>query len=115
MTREEGYTSSESENFDSKIEKSDASFKEERQKFDNAQALNKISRNLNQPILFKERNTEVVNFTQFLGKVLYSYATCVLKNIKTAAKFSQSDIIYYSDINKAASLNKKLNKTENYQ
>ena len=110
MTREEGSTSSESENCDNKIEKSEASFKEESQKFENAQGLNKISRYLNQPIQFKEENTEVVNFAQILGKVLYCYAACTLKNIKPTAKFSPSDIIYHSDINKAASLNKKLTK-----
>ena len=54
MTREEGCTFSESENCDSKIEKSEASCKVEIQKSENAQALNKISRDLNQPIQFKE-------------------------------------------------------------
>ena len=54
MTKEEGWTSSESENCGSKIEKSEVSSKVENQKFENAQALNKISRYLNQPIWFKE-------------------------------------------------------------
>ena len=54
MTREEGCTSSESENCGSKIEKSETSFKVENQKSENAQALNKFSRYLNQPIRFKE-------------------------------------------------------------
>ena len=102
MTREEGSTLSESENCCNKIEKSEAFFKEESQKFENARALNKISRNLNQPIQFREGNTEEVdfNFAQILGKVLYS---CGLKNIKPTAKFSPSDIIYHSTTNKAAS------------
>ena len=104
MAKEEGCTSSQSKNCDSKIEKSEAYFKEENQKFENAEALNKISSNLNKPIQFKEGNTEVVNFVQLLGKVLYSYTTCTLKNIKPPAKFSRSDIIYYSDITKAVSL-----------
>ena len=79
-TTEEGYTSSENENCDNEIEKSEAT-----------QPLNKISPN--QPIQFKEGNTEVDNFTQFLGKVLHSYATCALKNNKLAAKFSPSGMI----------------------
>ena len=107
MAREEGSTSSESENCYSRIEKSEASFKVENHKYDNAQALNKISHDLNQPIQFKEGNTEVDNLAQFFGKLLYSYTTCALKNIKPAAKFSPSDIIYHSDISNAASLNKK--------
>ena len=98
MTREEGCTYSESENCGSKLEKSEASFKVKNHTSENAQALNKISRYLNQSIL---------------GKVLFSHATFALKNIKPAAKFSPSDIIYHTDINKAVSLNKKLNKTEN--
>ena len=54
-TREEGYTSSESENCDIKIEKSEASCKIENHKSENTQTLNKISRDLlNQPIRFKE-------------------------------------------------------------
>ena len=113
MTREEGCTFSESENCDSKIEKSEASFKVENQKSENLQALNEISRDPSHPIQFKEGNTEVDDFAQFLGKVLYSYATCALKNIKPVAELSPSNIIYHSDINKAVSLNKKLNKTEN--
>ena len=96
-----------------KIEESKASFKVENQKSENAQALNKISRYLNQPIRFKQWNTEVDNFSQFLAKLPYSYATCALKTIKPAAKFYPSDNIYDSDINKEVSLNKKLNKTEN--
>ena len=102
MTREEGYTSSESENCGSKIEKSEV----ENQKSEKAQALNKISSNLNQPIQLKGENTEVDN-------LLYSYATCALKNIKSAVKLSPSDITYHSDMNKAVSLNKKLKKIEN--
>ena len=101
MTREEECTSSETENCGSKIEKSEASFKVENQKSENAQALNKFSRYLNQPIRFKEWNTEADNFAQFLGKVLYSHATFALKNIKPAAKFSPGDISYHSDTNKA--------------
>ena len=112
MTREEGCTSSESENCDSEIEKSEASLKVENQKSENAQPLNKISQDLNQLIQFKEGNTEVDNFAQFLGKVLYSHATCALRNIKPAAKFSPSDIIYHFDIDKAASLNKNLTITK---
>ena len=84
-TREKGCTSSDSENCDSKTEKSEASCKVENLKSKNAQALNKTSRDLNQPIQFKEGNTEV------------------------------DSIIYHSDINKAVSLNKKLNKIENDQ
>ena len=113
MTQEEGCTSTESENCDSKIDNSEASFKVENQKSENPQVLNEISPDLNHPIRFKEQNTEVDNFSQFLGEVLHSYATCALKNVKYAAKFSQSDIIYHSDVNKAVSLNKKLNNTEN--
>ena len=113
MTWEEGCTSSESENCGSKIEKSQESFKVENQKSENALALNKISLYLNQLIRFKEWNIEVDNFSHFLGKVLYSYATTTLKNIKPAAKFPPSDIIYHSDVNKAVSLYKKLNKTKN--
>ena len=90
-TTEEGYTSSENENCDNEIEKSEASFKVENQKSENTQPLNKISPN--QPIQFKEGNTEVDNFTQFLGKVLHFYATCALKNNKLAAKFSPSGMI----------------------
>ena len=33
----------------------------------------------NQPIQYKERDTEADNFAQFLGKALYSYATMPLK------------------------------------
>ena len=55
---------------------------------------------MNQPIQYKEGDTEVDNFAQFIGKVLYSYVTCALKNIKSAAKFSPRDIIYHSEINK---------------
>ena len=98
MTWEEGCTSSESENCGSKIEKSQESFKVENQKSENALALNKISRYLNQLIRFKEWNIEVDNFSHFLGKVLYSYATTTLKNIKPTAKFPTSDIIYHSVI-----------------
>ena len=104
MTREEGRTSPGSENCDSEIEKSEASFKVENQKSENAQPLNKILPDLSQPIHYKEGDTEVDNFAQFIGKVFYSYA---LKNIKLA-KFSPSDIIYHPDINKAASLNKNV-------
>ena len=106
MTREEGCTSSECENCNSKIERSEASFKVQNQKSENAQALNKVSSNLIQPIQFKEGDTEADN-------LLYSYAKCPLKNIKPAAKFSLGHVIYHSDMNKAVSLNKKLNKTEN--
>ena len=109
MTREEGRTSPGSENCDSEIEKSEASFKVENQKSENAQPLNKILPDLSQPIHYKEGDTEVDNFAQFIGKVFYSYA---LKNIKLA-KFSPSDIIYHPDINKAASLNKNVSNTEN--
>ena len=55
---------------------------------------------MNQPIQYKEGDTEVDNFAQFIGKVLYSYATCALKNIKPAAKFPPRYIIYRSEINK---------------
>lgn len=82
MTREEGCTSSDSENCDSKIKKSEASCKVENQKSEKAQVLNKTSRDLNQPIQFKEGNTEVDKFSQFLEKVLCSYTTFVLNNIK---------------------------------
>ena len=41
-TTEEGYTSSENENCDNEIEKSEASFKVENQKSENTQPLNKI-------------------------------------------------------------------------
>ena len=82
------------------------------EKSENAQPLNKISQDLNQLIQLKEGNTEVDNFAQFLGKVLYSHATCALKNIKPAAKFSPSDIIYHFDIDKAAALNKNLTITK---
>ena len=81
-------------------EKSEESFKVENQKCENAQVLNKISRYLNQSIRLKEWNTEVDNFSQFLRKVLYSYATSTLKNYKPAAKFPPSDIMYHSDIKK---------------
>ena len=104
----------ESENCDTEIQKSEASFNVENPKSENAQPSYKTSPELNQTIQFKEGNTEVDNFVRFLGKVLYSYAACALKNIKPADKFSLSDIIYHhSDINKAASLNKNLNKTKN--
>ena len=58
LTRKEGCTSSESENCASEIEKSGASFKVENHKSENAQPLNKISPNLNQPIQYKEGDTE---------------------------------------------------------
>ena len=45
----------------------------------NTQPLNKNLCDLNhQPIQYKEGYTEFDNFIQFLWKVLYSYATCVL-------------------------------------
>ena len=40
---------------------------------------------INQPIQCKEGDTEVDNFAQFIRKLLYSYSTCALKNIKPAA------------------------------
>ena len=104
MTREEGCTSLQSEKCHSDLEKSEAAIKVENHKSKNTQPLNKVSSDLNQPIQFKEGNAEVDNFARFLEKVLYSYATCALKNIKTAAKCSPSDIIYHPDLNKAASL-----------
>ena len=113
MTREERCRSSGGENCYSGLEKSESSFKTENQKSENAQPLNKISSDLNQPIQFKEGNTEVDNFAQFLGKGLWSCALCALKNIKSASKCSPSDIIYHFNMNEAVSLNKNLNKTEN--
>ena len=62
MTREKKCTSTESENCNSKIEKSEASFEVENQKPKNAQALNKISRDLKKPAQFKEGSTEDDNF-----------------------------------------------------
>ena len=49
-------------NCDSKIEKSEASFEVENQKSENAQALNKNSRDLKKSVQFKEGNTEDDNF-----------------------------------------------------
>ena len=36
---------------------------------------------MNQPIQYKEEDTEVDNFALLLGKLFYSYATCASKNI----------------------------------
>ena len=64
ITREEGRTYSETENCDSEIGEAEAFFKVENQKSENAQPLNEISPDLNQPIHYKEGDTELF----FLGK-----------------------------------------------
>ena len=72
--------------------------------------MSKISPDLNQRIQYKVGEIAADNFAQFLRKVIYSYATCLLKNTKPTVRFSPSDIKYHPDINKATSLN---NNTEN--
>ena len=68
MTREEGWTYSESENCGSKIEKSEASFKVGNQKSENAQTLNKISRYVMNQFDSKNEILKLIIFLSFLAK-----------------------------------------------
>ena len=85
MTWEIGCTSSKSENCDSKLEKSEASFKVGNQKFENAQALNRILSNLNLPIQFKEGNTEVDNLLYSTQHALYRTLNPLLNFLQVAS------------------------------
>ena len=101
LTKEDGSTCSESENCDSEIEHSEAPFKVENHKSENAHPLNKNLSDLNQLIQYKEWYTEFDNFTQFLGKVLYSYTTCALilmQHSEVRAKFRIPNWLQSPDI-----------------
>ena len=68
VTREEGCTSSENENCDSKIERSEASCKVENQKSENAQALNKIHVTWASQFNSKNKILKLIIFLSFLEK-----------------------------------------------